>query len=155
MEKETDILHLCAGFEYCINYSAAKTLTETSTFIVIQIRRPSSRFHGVINIASAVYDLSDLAILNKTHVVSFRDMIGKEKCESKPRRGKISRDGSKRNEQSSNGEFCEMSSLDLSDGTDSTSSSSSTASMMLKEWNCVTIAVMMVAGSDGGCWLGC
>ncbi|KAL2509845.1 C2 domain-containing protein [Forsythia ovata] len=103
MEKETNILDLYAGFEDCINYFAAKTLTGTPAFTAVQIRRPSCCFHAVLNIAATVYDLSDFAILNKTHVLSFSDMMGKEKRESKPRRGKISRDGSKQSEQSFDG----------------------------------------------------
>ncbi|KAL2479252.1 Calcium-dependent lipid-binding (CaLB domain) family protein [Forsythia ovata] len=132
--------------------SAAETLTGTPAFTAVQIRRPSGRFHGVLNIAAAVYDLSDFAILNKTPAVSFRDMMGKEKRESKPRRGKISRDGSKRSEQSSGGESCELSSLDLSDGADSTTSSSSAASTALKEWNCVRelAGKKKSSKSDGG-----
>ncbi|KAL2509957.1 C2 domain-containing protein [Forsythia ovata] len=95
MEKETDILDLYAEFEDCINYSAAETLIGTPAFTTVQICRPSRCLHAVLNIAAAIYDLSDFAILNKTHVVSFSVMMGKEKRKSKLRRGKISRDGSK------------------------------------------------------------
>ncbi|KAL2471273.1 C2 domain-containing protein [Abeliophyllum distichum] len=125
---------------------AVRQSPEHPAFTAIQIRHPSSCFHGLLNIAAAVYDLSDFAILNKTPVVSFSDMMGKEKRESKPGWGKINRSGSKWSEQSSNDESCEMSSLDLSDNTDSTTSSSSTASTTLKEWNSVTMAVMVVVG---------
>ncbi|CAI9763831.1 unnamed protein product [Fraxinus pennsylvanica] len=130
---------------------AAETLTGTPAFTAVQIRRPSGSFHGVLNIAAAVYDSSDFAILKKTPAVSFRDMMGKEKREPKPRRSKISRDGSKRSEQSSGGESCDLSSLDLSDGADSTTSSSSAASTALKEWNYVREIAGKKKGSKSDC----
>ncbi|KAL2480824.1 Uncharacterized protein Adt_33790 [Abeliophyllum distichum] len=123
MENEIDIHDLYAGFEDCINYFATETLTRTPSFNAVQIHRPSNCFHGVLNIAAAVFDLSDFAILNKIPVVSFCDMMGKENHESKPCRGKVNCDGSKWSEQSYNVESYELSSLDLLDGTDSTTSS--------------------------------
>lgn len=68
--------------------------------------------------------------------ICFRDLIGESR-----RRG-LHRRGSKRSEQSSGGESCDLSSCggeslagEFSDGGDSTTSSSSNASTVLKEWN--------------------
>lgn len=111
--------------------SASERSIGTPSCTAVQIRRPSGRFQGVLNIAAAVYHSSDYAILEKVSAVSFRDLMEKKESESRRLR-RLSRGGSKRSQQSSGGESC-----DLSDGADSTTSSSSTASTALKEWNCV------------------
>ncbi|KAL7125746.1 hypothetical protein ABFS83_14G137200 [Erythranthe nasuta] len=97
----------------------------------LQIRRPSGRFQGVLNIAAAAYRSSDYAVLENVSAVSFRGLMEKKENESRRQR-RLSRGGSRRSQQSSGGESC-----DFSDGADSTTSSSSTASTALKEWNCV------------------
>lgn len=94
----------------------------TPAFTAVQIRRPSGRFQGVLNIAAAVYDSSECGVLDKVSAVSFRELMEKKESESRRRR-RLSRAGSK---QSSGGESC-----DFSDSADST------ASTALKDWNCV------------------
>ncbi|XP_075475863.1 uncharacterized protein LOC142514016 [Primulina tabacum] len=94
----------------------------TPSFTAVQIRRPSGRFQGVLNIAAAVYDSSECGVLDKVSAVSFRELMEKKESESRRRR-RLSRAGSK---QSSGGESC-----DFSDSSDST------ASTTLKDWNCV------------------
>ncbi|KAK4411462.1 hypothetical protein Sango_0219200 [Sesamum angolense] len=103
----------------------------SSAFTAVQIRRPSGRFQGVLNIAAAVYDSSEFPILGKVSAVSFHELMDKKETESRRQR-RLSLGGSKWSQQSS-----ERESSDLSDGGDSTTSSSSTASTALKEWNCV------------------
>ncbi|KAI3449233.1 hypothetical protein Pfo_005898 [Paulownia fortunei] len=126
--------------------SAREISIGTPAFTAVQIRRPSGRFQGVLNIAAAVYYSSDYAILEKVSAVSFRDLMEKKERESRRLR-RLSRGGSRRSQQSSGGDSC-----DLSDGADSTTSSSSTASTALKEWNCVRemAGKMKGAKSDGG-----
>ncbi|XP_051132594.1 uncharacterized protein LOC127252458 [Andrographis paniculata] len=117
----------------------------TPSFTALQIRRPSGRFQGVLNIAAAVYHSSDYAILDKLSAVSFRELMKKKESEAHRLR-RLSRGGSRRSQPSSGGESC-----DLSDGADSSTSSSSTASTALKEWNSVreTAGKMKGAKSDG------
>lgn len=126
--------------------SASERSIGTPAFTALQIRRPSGRFQGVLNIAASVYYSSDYPILEKVSAVSFQDLM--EKRESELRRlRRLSRGGSRRSQQSSGGESC-----DFSDGADSTTSSSSTASTALMEWNCVRemAGKMKAAKSDGG-----
>ncbi|KAL3814794.1 hypothetical protein ACJIZ3_016062 [Penstemon smallii] len=104
-------------------------ITGTPAFNAVQIRRPSGRFQGVLNIATAVYDSSVFTNLENVSAVSFRDLMEKKESDSRRRR-RLSRGGSKRSQQSSGGESC-----DFSDGGDSTTSSSSSTSTALKEWN--------------------
>ncbi|KAL2251789.1 uncharacterized protein LOC105173112 [Sesamum indicum] len=116
--------------------------TGTPVFTAVQIRRPSGRFQGVLNIAAAVYHSSDYAILEKVSAVSFRELMEKKESESRRQR-RLSRGGSRRSQQSS-GESC--------DSVDSTASSSSAASKALKEWNSVREMAGKTKGakSDGG-----
>lgn len=133
------LLSSCLG-----KFPASADVLGTPAFTAVQIRRPSGRFHGVLNIAASVCSsssMSDFDIFNGSSAVSFRKLMGdeieKEKDADRRRRRRLSRVGSKRSEQSSGGESCDfdLSSMDLSDGTESTTSSSSTASNALKEWN--------------------
>ncbi|CAA0830657.1 Calcium-dependent lipid-binding (CaLB domain) family protein [Striga hermonthica] len=130
----------------CLKRSAphAGAHAGTPAFTAVQIRRPSGRFQGVLNIAAAAYHSSQYPALEREAAVSFRDLV--EKNERRLRR--LSRGGSRRSQRSSGGESC-----DYSDGTDSTSSSSSAASTALKEWNCVRELAGNRKGqksSDGG-----
>ncbi|MCD7460445.1 hypothetical protein HAX54_043576 [Datura stramonium] len=122
------------------------TSTVTPAFTAVQVRRPSGRFHGVLNIAAAVYSSTDFSLLNGLSAICFRDLM-QEKENGRWRRRRLSRGGSKRSEQSSGGESC-----DFSDGADSTTSSSS--SVALKDWNCVQTVAEMAGKkdlkSDGG-----
>ncbi|KAL7203275.1 hypothetical protein ACSBR2_016547 [Camellia fascicularis] len=102
----------------------------TPAFTAVQIRRPSGRFHGVLNIAATVLDGLDLTAATGLSAICFRDLMGESR-----RRHYHNRRGSDRSEQSSGCESCGES-VDLSDGADSTTSSSSAASTALKEWNC-------------------
>ncbi|KAL7002433.1 hypothetical protein U1Q18_003586 [Sarracenia purpurea var. burkii] len=105
----------------------------TPNFTAVQIRRPSGRFHGVLNIAATVVNGLDITAITGLSAICFRDLMGED------RRRRNNRRGSDKSEQSSGGESCDFScgdSMDLSDGADSTTSSSSTTSTALKDWNC-------------------
>lgn len=125
--------------------SAGERSIEAPAFTAVQIRRPSGRFQGVLNIAAALYYSSDYAILDKVSAVSFRDLMEKKESEARRLR-RLSLGGLRRSQQSSGGEFC-----DLSDGADSTTSSSSTASTAMKELNLLRELVGKTKGvkSDG------
>lgn len=120
------------------------------TFTAVQVRRTSGKFHGVLNVAATVYGNEDFPLFNGLSAISFRDLMRgqstvKDNKESLRWKRRLSRVGSKRSDQSSGGESCDfdLSSMDLSDGSESTtSSSSSTATVTtaaapnaLKEWN--------------------
>lgn len=122
----------------------------TPAFTAVQIRRPSGRFHGVLNIAASVSSSTcfDFVLFGRASAISFRDLMGaeleKEKEADRRLGRRMSRIGSRSSVQSSGGESCDLdfSSLDLSsDGAESTTSSSSTASNALKEWNGVRTEV--------------
>lgn len=125
--------------------SAVGSPIGTPAFTAVQIRRPSGRFVGVLNIAAAVCCSTDYPVLDKVSAVSFRDLMEKKERDSRRRR-RLSRGGSRRSQQSSGGESC-----DFSDA-DSTTSSSSSTSTALKEWNCVRemAGKMKGAKSNGG-----
>ncbi|PIN05301.1 hypothetical protein CDL12_22161 [Handroanthus impetiginosus] len=99
---------------------ASERFSATPSCTAVQIRRPSGRFQGVLNIAAAVYYSSDYAILEKVSAVSLGDLMKKKEMVSRRLR-RLSRGGSKRSQKSSGGDSC-----DFSDGADSTTSSSST-----------------------------
>lgn len=127
--------------------AAAESPTATPAFTALQIRRPSGRFLGVLNIAAAVYYSSDYPILDRVSAVSFRELMERKARESRRQR-RLSRSESRRSQQSSGGESC----CDFSDADSTTSSSSSAASTALKEWNCVRELAGKVKGakSNGG-----
>ncbi|CAN4108349.1 unnamed protein product [Withania somnifera] len=119
--------------------------TATPAFTAVQVRRPSGRFHGILNIGAAVYSNTDFSLLNGLSAICFHDLM-QEKENSRWRRRRLSRGGSKRSEHSSGGE-----SYDFSDGTDSTTSSSSSSAAMstaLKDWNCVRSVAEMAGKKD-------
>lgn len=106
----------------------------TPAFSAVHIRRPSGRCHGVLNVAATVYDGSEFEMLSGLNAISFRDLIG-EGENNRRRARRLSRVGSKRSEQSSGGDSCDLDSVDFSDGAESTTSSSSNASTVLKDCN--------------------
>ncbi|KAI3719504.1 hypothetical protein L6452_20404 [Arctium lappa] len=133
----------------------------TPAFSAVHIRRPSGRVHGVLNIAATVYESSAFAAFTGKSAVCFRDLIGENDDDDKRRRERrlswnLSRDGSRRSDQSSGAESCDFpvrDSVDFSDGNDSTTSSSRTTAAF-KDLNGVRSTVQ-VAGkkdlkSDGG-----
>ncbi|MCD7460751.1 hypothetical protein HAX54_044332 [Datura stramonium] len=82
------------------------TSTVTPAFTAVQVRRPSGRFHGVLNIAAAVYSSTDFSLLNGLSAICFRDLM--QEKSGRWRRRRLSRGGSKRSEQSGS-ESCDFS----------------------------------------------
>lgn len=120
--------------------------TTTPALTAVQIRRPSGRFQGVLNIAATVLDGGwDLAAIDGLQAICFRDLIG----ESRRRRAGHRRKGSNMSEKSSGANSCDVSSRgDVSDGNESPSSNSN--STALKDLN---NEVKKEVQSDGGAML--
>ena len=104
-----------------------------SSLTTVQIRRPSGRFHSILNIAAAVVNASDFASLTRTLAIDHHDLMGRSlRC----RRSHWQR--TTKSEQLSGRESRDHScadSTDYSEGIDSKTSSSSTASTILKDCN--------------------
>ncbi|MBA0820186.1 hypothetical protein Gohar_028408 [Gossypium harknessii] len=99
------------------------------SFTAVQVRRPSGRFHGVINIGVTVLDMADVPSMSGLSAVGFRDLIG-ESINSKKNRGL------KKSKSTTLPLPGENLSDDQSDDChSSTTSSSSPASTALREWN--------------------
>ncbi|XP_021683396.1 uncharacterized protein LOC110667010 [Hevea brasiliensis] len=103
----------------------------TPSFIALQIRRPSGRFQGVLNIGAIINDGSDFATLNGASAIGYRDLMGESIHHLRHRDLKKSISM----EEDTHGENSCGDSGDFSDGADSTTSSSSAASTALKDWN--------------------
>ncbi|KAI4355168.1 hypothetical protein L6164_003966 [Bauhinia variegata] len=122
---------------------------KTPSFTALQIRRPSGRFHGVLNIGAMVLDGSGFPSMNRASAIGYHNLMG-EKIQHSGKRDDlrrksfpISKDGDETSSKSSG--FCENSlseSGDISDGTESSTSSSST---VLGDWN----GVREMVGSKG------
>ncbi|KAL5571532.1 hypothetical protein UlMin_021129 [Ulmus minor] len=105
--------------------------SKTPSFTALQIRRPSGRFHGVLNIGAMLMSCSDFSALSNISAIGHRDLMGerfrrRRRKECQRELGNCSGE-SRENSCVESGEH--------SDGDDSSTSSSSTASTVLKDWN--------------------
>ncbi|OVA01883.1 C2 calcium-dependent membrane targeting [Macleaya cordata] len=101
------------------------------SFSALQIRRPSGRFHGVLNIGAMMINGSDFSALTGVSAIGYRDLMGENR--RKRRRNPASgedRSGINSCENRSCGDSAEYSS-----DADSSCSSSSTNSNVLKDLN--------------------
>ncbi|KAF8379639.1 hypothetical protein HHK36_029082 [Tetracentron sinense] len=116
--------------------SAAFSFTSgigTPSFTALQIRRPSGRFHGVLNLGVMVINGSDFAALTEISAIGYRDLMGENRRRHRDRRGRPPK-----REQYPGGDSCEHScgdSGEYSDDATSSTSSSSATSTTLKDWN--------------------
>ncbi|XWS76938.1 hypothetical protein CRYUN_Cryun01aG0220600 [Craigia yunnanensis] len=135
---------------------SAFNAVKTPSFNAVQVRRPSGRVHGVLNVAVTVLDSADIPAMTGVSAIGFRDLI-RERVHPKTHRSmkkskstlRISRENLVRDSD------------DQSDGCDSTTSSSSSATTALKEWNGIIHQLERTnharSSSDGGrllCGLG-
>ncbi|KAA8516123.1 hypothetical protein F0562_019302 [Nyssa sinensis] len=125
--------HLVGTVRFLLSNCISGAVTGIPSFTALQIRRPSGRFHGVLNIAATLFNGLDSAAFTGLSAVCFRDLM-------RERRRHLSRKGSEKIARSSGGESNDLScgdSDDFSDGANSTTSSSSatSTSTALKEWN--------------------
>ncbi|OMO64364.1 C2 calcium-dependent membrane targeting [Corchorus capsularis] len=104
---------------------------KTPSFNAVQVRRPSGRIQGVLNVGATIRDGADVpALSGGVSAIGFRDLIIENiRASNRSMKKSKSRDVLVSRENSFHG------SDDQSDGCDSTVSSSSTAARALKEWN--------------------
>ena len=97
-----------------------------SSLTAVQIRRPSRRFHSILNVAAAAVNASNFASLTGTLAIDHHDLMGRSlRCRRNHRKRTV------KSEQLSGMESRDHSCADstnYSEGADSTTSSSSTAS---------------------------
>ncbi|KAG7028560.1 hypothetical protein SDJN02_09741, partial [Cucurbita argyrosperma subsp. argyrosperma] len=105
------------------NVIVSNDCTKTPAFTALQVRRPSGRFQGVLNIGVMVNENSDFASLNGVPAIGYRDLMG-EGFDRRRRRKKKSK--ARDSEISAGSHDAEL--LDSSDGNESTCSSSSSSS---------------------------
>ncbi|KAL2892090.1 Protein SRC2 [Bienertia sinuspersici] len=104
------------------------------SFIAVQVRRPSGRFHGVLNVGAMLIDASSevgSSLSGVSSAIGYHDFMGKSR-----RRKHLHRRGV--SDFSSGSESCGGDSFDFSDGTESTASNSSSTSvsnLVLKDLN--------------------
>ncbi|XVF59718.1 hypothetical protein PTKIN_Ptkin07bG0298200 [Pterospermum kingtungense] len=129
----------------------------SASFSAVQVRRPSGRFHGVLNVAVSVLASSDAPAMTGVSAISVRDLIGKS-LNSKTQRSLKKSVSMIR----ISGENMLGDSDDESDGCDSTSSSASSSAAAitaLKEWNRASPEVgrrnLVRSSSEGGARLLC
>ncbi|PON49593.1 C2 domain containing protein [Parasponia andersonii] len=106
--------------------------SKTPSFTALQIRRPSGRFHGVLNIGAMVISGSDFpALPDDITAIGYRDLMR----ESFRRRSRKDRSMESWSYSDESRENSRAESEDLSEGDESSTSSSSTGSTVLKDWN--------------------
>lgn len=98
------------------NVIACNDCSTTPAFTAVQVRRPSGRFQGVLNIGVMVNENSDIASLNGVSAIGYRDLMGKSLNRRRMTKSKIW--GSEIALDSHDTESAEM-----SDGSESSSSS--------------------------------
>lgn len=145
--------------------SAAEPVARTTPcFSAVQIRRPSGRFHGVMNIGAMVIEGSEFPALtkNKISAIGYRDLMGEKiklnrrktepEREPKPKKSAIATAIADEVVAVASSESCENSFTDSTEGAESTSTTTSsstssprTTTTALKEWN----GVRELAGNKG------
>ncbi|KAL5061242.1 hypothetical protein RYX36_032846 [Vicia faba] len=105
-------------------------------FSAVQIRRPSGRFYGVMNIGAMVVDGCDFPALEKISAIGYRDLMG-EKIKDRRRKlpemkRKVTVAGDEISSESCDNDTCCAESVDE---TESSTSSSSPKTTALQDWN--------------------
>ncbi|RDX75473.1 hypothetical protein CR513_44634, partial [Mucuna pruriens] len=136
--------HLVGTVRFLISNMVSSDASRTPCFSAFQIRRPSGRFHGVMNIGAMVIDGSGFPALEKISAIGFRDLMGDN---LQYRRKKTPEEKSKEEEMFSS-ESCDNSCTEEGEGegeSSTASSSSSPRTTALKDWN----GVRELAGNKG------
>lgn len=134
--------HLVGTVRFLISniISSSGAVDSAPCFTAVQIRRPSGRFHGVMNIGAMVIDGSGFPALDKISAIGYHDLMG-EKTQLK--RTKTMEMKSKEGDEVSS-ESCENSFRGEGESS-TTSSSDSPKTTALKDWN----GIREMAGSKG------
>ncbi|KAK7337999.1 hypothetical protein VNO77_18594 [Canavalia gladiata] len=134
--------HLVGTVRFLISNILSSDADIVPSFSAVQIRRPSGRFHGVMNIGAMVIDGSGFPALEKISAIGYRDLMG-EKIQQ--RQKKTADEKSKEAvEEEVSSESWENSWTEEGEGESSTSSSSSPRTTALKDWN----GVRELAGNE-------
>ncbi|XP_043712209.1 uncharacterized protein LOC122660992 [Telopea speciosissima] len=112
-------------------------------FIALQIRRPSGRFHGILNLGAMLINGLDLLGLTEFSAIGYRDMMGHQHHRHHRRHRHKHQHQHRRREQSNKSseeqsDSCDNScadSGDYSDAETSSASSTSTSSTVLQDCN--------------------
>ncbi|KAL8160047.1 hypothetical protein V2J09_001584 [Rumex salicifolius] len=132
----------------------------TPAFGAFQIRRPSGRFQGILNVAAVVVDISDFGSLAGLTAIGYHDLM-REKSSNRRKHDnqKCKRSGkSEAGEDSSVDDSCGGDFTEASDGGESTTSTSSAASAaasprILREMNGQELNHTECGGGGILCWL--
>ncbi|KAF6172951.1 hypothetical protein GIB67_006327 [Kingdonia uniflora] len=121
-------------------------VSSTASAVALQVRRPSGRFHGVLNLGAMLINSSDFAALNGISAIGYRDLMGdnprQKRRESFPRQKSIKRDEYfdencfKDSWKSSFKDSCKSSDEYSDADWTCSSSSTTTTSTVLRDWNC-------------------
>ncbi|XWS32097.1 hypothetical protein CRYUN_Cryun23aG0131600 [Craigia yunnanensis] len=112
---------------------SAFNAVKTPSFNAIQVRRPSGRFHGILNVGVTVLDGADVPGMTGVSAIGFRDLIGQSVHPKTHRSMKKSKSTLRVSRENLLHDYDDQS--DGCDWTTSSSSSSSSAATALKEWN--------------------
>ncbi|KAK7332786.1 hypothetical protein VNO80_29541 [Phaseolus coccineus] len=120
--------HLVGTLRFLVSNILSRDADDsTPCFSAFQIRRPSGRFHGVMNIGAMVMEGSGFPALDKISAIGYRDLMGEN---IQQRRRKTAE------EEALSSESCENSCTEEGEGESSTaSSSSSPRTVTLRDWN--------------------
>ncbi|KAJ1414673.1 C2 domain [Sesbania bispinosa] len=127
--------HLVGTVRFLISNILSSDADRAPCFSAFQIRRPSGRFYGVMNIGAMVIEGSSFPAPDNISAIGYRDLMG-EKLQSRRRKNPELKSKEAVGEEVSS-ESCENSCTDSMDGAESstTSSSSSPRTTALKDWN--------------------
>ncbi|KAJ4951721.1 hypothetical protein NE237_028553 [Protea cynaroides] len=111
------------------------------SFIALQIRRPSGRFHGVLNLGAMVINGLVLAGLTGISAIGYRDLMGHPHYRRKHRRHPERRREQSKKTIEEHSDSCDnwcADSGEHSDTDSSPASCTSTTSTVLQDWNAKT-----------------
>ncbi|KAL5727229.1 hypothetical protein ACHQM5_000448 [Ranunculus cassubicifolius] len=101
----------------------------SASFSAVQVRRPSGRFQGLLNIGSMVINASDIPILSGVSAAGYRDLMKDSTRKRRKSRRQMSIDENSCENSSDTGDFSD------SNSSCSSTTTSSTSNYVLKDWN--------------------
>ncbi|XP_042504247.1 uncharacterized protein LOC122081273 [Macadamia integrifolia] len=105
------------------------------SFIALQIRRPSGRFQGVLNLGAMVINGIDLLGLTGFSAIGYRDMMGHRNHHHRRQHRRREPLNKNSEEQPDSCDNSSGDSAEYSDAESSSASSTSTSSTVLQDWN--------------------
>ncbi|KAF5196134.1 Calcium-dependent lipid-binding (CaLB domain) family protein [Thalictrum thalictroides] len=133
----------------CVNFGIP-------SFSALQIRRPSGRFHGVLNIGSMVINGSDFPVLTGISAIGYRDLMGENsRKHQKSRRKTIKREEFTDENSCGNSSCGDTGDYSDADSSCSSTTTTTTTSTVLKDWNGRRDITMMSKDRSDGSGLLC